>query len=281
MRERAAVADSAEDMDRPVFPSLDAAATGGAPTPLVGMLRRPPGPGPFPAVVMLHGCGGLYARNGRLTGRHEDWSRALRDEGFVTLLVDSFTPRGLKQICTMKERPLRAGRERTMDAYGALKFLQGLPYVRGDGVGLLGWSHGGVATLFSVDPATPARPKLPPGEDFRAAVAFYPGCRPDSQHAWSTNIPLLMLLGAKDDWCPAHHCVTVAERAKANGSPIDVVVYPDAHHDFDAPDLALRQRNGLAFAAGGTAMVGTDPAARADALQRVPAFLRRHLRPLI
>jgi dienelactone hydrolase len=226
---------------------------------------------------MLHGCGGLYTRNGVLTGRHGDWSRALSEAGFVTLLVDSFTPRGLKQICTMKERPLRAGRERTLDAYGALRYLQGLPYVRGDGVGLLGWSHGGVTTLFSVDPATPMRPKLPAATDFRAAVAFYPGCRPANQLGWSANIPLLMLLGGKDDWCPAHHCVEVAERARASGSPVDVVVYPDAHHDFDAPDLALRQRSGLAFAEGGTAMVGTEPAARADALQRVPAFFQRHL----
>lgn len=263
--------------ERVEFPSTDAAMTGGAPTALVGLLHRPPGAGPFPAVVLLHGCGGLYTRNGRLTGRHEHWSRALSAGGFVTLLVDSFTPRGLKQICTMKERPLRAGRERTMDAYGALRFLQALPYVQPDGVALLGWSHGGVTTLFAVDPATPARPRLEPPADFRAAVAFYPGCRPDSQHRWSANIPLLLLLGGKDDWCPAAHCVTVAERAKAEGSPIEWVVYPDAHHDFDAPDLALRMRSGLAFAEGGTAMVGTDPAARADALKRVPAFFRRHL----
>lgn len=280
MTERAHQAIAA-DAERALFPSTDGGMTGGAPTTLLGLLRRPAGRGPFSAVVMLHGCGGLYTRNGRLTGRHENWSRALCDAGFVTLLVDSFSPRGLKQICTLKERPLRAGRERTMDAYGALRFLQGLPYVRKDGVGLLGWSHGGVTTLFAVDPATPARPKLPPEQDFRAAIAFYPGCRPDNQHAWSANIPLLLLLGAKDDWCPAHHCVTVAERAKSQGSPVDWVVYPGAHHDFDAPDLALRQRSGLAFAEGGTAMVGTHPEARADALQRVPAFLRQHLQPLI
>jgi dienelactone hydrolase len=274
----AALASAVEELAEQVtFPSTDATMTGGSPTPLVALLHRPAGPGPFPAIVLLHGCGGLYARNGRLTGRHEHWALALRDQGFVTLLVDSFTPRGLKQICTLKDRPLRAGRERTMDAYGALSFLQGLPYVQPDGVGLLGWSHGGVTTLFTVDPATPARPKLAPAADFRAAVAFYPGCRPDSQHRWSASIPLLLLLGGRDDWCPAAPCVTVAERAKAQGSPIEWVVYPDAHHDFDAPDLALRQRSGLAFAEGGTAMVGTHAGARADALERVPAFFRRHL----
>lgn len=256
------------------FPSA-----GGTPARITGLLLRPSGAGPFPAVVLLHGCGGLYTREGRLTGRHSEWARTLCGHGFTALLVDSFTPRGLRQICTLKERPLRASRERTLDAYGALAYLQGRPDTRRDAIGLMGWSHGGVATLFAVDPATPARPRLAPEADFRAAVAFYPGCRPEAQQAWRSNIPLLMLLGGKDDWCPARHCVAVAERAKAQGAPVEWVVYPQAHHDFDAPALPLRRRNGLAFAEGGTALVGTDPEARADTLRRVPDFFRRHLAP--
>jgi dienelactone hydrolase len=172
---------------------------------------------------------------------------------------------------------LRASRERTWDAFGALGFLQSRPEIKPGGMGLLGWSHGAVTTLFSVDPSTAARPRVHPHADFRAAVAFYPGCRPENQTQWSTRIPLLLLLGGKDDWTPASHCVTVADRARAEGSPVEYVVYPDAHHDFDAPDISLRQRSGLAFAENGTATVGTDPAARADVIERVPGFFQRHL----
>lgn len=40
------------------FPSLDSAQTGATPTALRGLLLRPSGAGPFPAVVALHGCTG-------------------------------------------------------------------------------------------------------------------------------------------------------------------------------------------------------------------------------
>jgi dienelactone hydrolase len=55
------------------------------------------------------------------------------------------------------------------------------------------------------------------------------------------------------------------------------MVYPGAHHDFDHPDLPLQQRSNVAFATGGTGRVhvGTDAAARADALKRVPEWISR------
>jgi poly(3-hydroxybutyrate) depolymerase len=54
---QAAVGVHAEEIVR--FPSADGDLTGGAPTMLSGRLLRPAGSGPHPAVVMLHGCGGL------------------------------------------------------------------------------------------------------------------------------------------------------------------------------------------------------------------------------
>ena len=43
-----------------------------------GYLLRPKGRGPFPAVVALHGCGGLWKRNSKvLTSRHADWGKRL------------------------------------------------------------------------------------------------------------------------------------------------------------------------------------------------------------
>ena len=51
------------------FPSLDGSLTGGAPTELHGLLVKPEGSGPFPAVVALHGCGGLFDKQGNLVAR--------------------------------------------------------------------------------------------------------------------------------------------------------------------------------------------------------------------
>lgn len=61
-------------------------------TRIIGYLARPQGSGPFPAVVVLHGCGGF----------HEDmlaWADRLRRWGYVALAVDSFGPRGIETAC--------------------------------------------------------------------------------------------------------------------------------------------------------------------------------------
>ena len=60
----------------------------------------------------------------------------------------------------------------------------------------------------------------------------------------------------------------------ARGEQVTYIGHPGAYHDFDAPKTAVHERSGLARAPTGRAHVGTDPAARADALARVPAFLR-------
>src|SRR5262245_32057076 len=80
----AAVPAAAEDVE---IPSGE--------TTLKAVLFRPAGPGPFPAVVGLHGCGGLVNRAGTLGARYRDWAERLVGAGFVVLYPDSFGSRGL------------------------------------------------------------------------------------------------------------------------------------------------------------------------------------------
>jgi len=56
---------------------------------------------------------------------------------------------------------------------------------------------------------------------------------------------------------------------------VSIIIYPGAYHDFDHPDLPIHEIEALAFTANGNgrAHTGTNPAARQDALRRVPAFL--------
>ena len=53
------------------------------------------------------------------------------------------------------------------------------------------------------------------------------------------------------------------------------MLYPGALHDFDHPRLEVKERDNIAYSASGTgkATVGTNMAAREDALKRVKAFL--------
>ena len=249
---------------------------GRAPARLEGALLRPEGAGPFPALVMLHGCTGLRTRSGAIQGKLRFWAEHLRDVGYVTLLVDSFTPRGIDEVCTGRH-PLSPVRDRADDARGALRYLQGRSDVLGDRIGLLGWSNGAAATLSVLfDRGTAER-------DFRAAVAFYPNCTrnypggPDLR----PYAPLFVLVGALDDWTPAAPCMALVERARAAGAPIAIKVYPGAHHSFDAPATPVRYRPEVRNHSKPDgycgATVGTDPAARADAIAEVTGFLAARL----
>jgi dienelactone hydrolase len=262
------------------FASLDADLTQGTPTQIEGLLYRPEGNVPAPAIVLAHGCGGMYGRDGLPMLRDHEWAWRFHALGYVVLRIDSFTPRGVREICDQTGRTISPSRERARDAYGALVYLQGLPFVQPARIGLLGWSNGGSTTLYAVDQTFRGR-LADLRHDFAAAVAFYPGCRAprDRKMAWTTSIPLLILIGEADDWTPAQPCVELIMRAKALKAPVDIHIYPGAYHDFDAPNVPLRVRQNVATTASGTATVGTDPAGRADAIERAPAFLARYLRP--
>jgi dienelactone hydrolase len=249
---------------------------GRSPARIEGLLLRPPGAGPFPALAMLHGCSGLRTRAGVVRAKPWFWAEHFRDLGYVTLLVDSFRTRGIDEVCTGRHL-LSPVRERADDARGALRYLQGRRDVRADRIGLLGWSNGAAATLSVVfDEGSAAR-------DFRAAVAFYPNCTrsypggPD----FRPYAPLLLLVGALDDWTPAAPCVALVERARSRGAPVAIRVYPDAHHSFDEPGTSVRYRpevrNHSKAAGSSGATVGTHPAARADAIVEVTGFFAKEL----
>ena len=249
---------------------------------LSGFLYRPDGAGPFPAVIGLHGCSGLVGRDGRPFGTFRDWGERLSGLGYVLLYPDSFGGRSVAEVCTARERSIQSARERVQDAYAALRWLRAQPFVAGEAVALIGWSHGGSTALAALGSAHRERPADAGFRDFRAAIAFYPGCGARRlQEGWRTSIPLLILMGESDNWTPLAPCRTLAEAARGRGEPVEIVTYPGASHSFDMPGGQLHRRTGLAYTAdgSGTATVGTDPAARADAIRRVPAYLAERLQP--
>jgi dienelactone hydrolase len=242
---------------------------------LQGFLYRPAGEGPFPAVVALHGCAGLYGRDASLSPRHVDWAERLTAMGFLVLFPDSFGSRGAASQCRTDDRVTRPSRERVADALAAKAYLQSREDVKADAVSLLGWSNGGSSVLHTVQKGREAHDGRP---DFAKAIAFYPGCRaPAERGRWHARLPLMILIGAADDWTPARPCEALAGGAGSAGEPVSIVVYPGAYHDFDHPHLAFRSHSDLAYTADGKgkAHSGTDWAARQDALRRVPEFLTR------
>ena len=160
-------------------------------------LLTPQGGGPFPAVVVMHGCDGVSAHT-------RAWAQRLVGWGYAALIVDSFRPRGMSNVCSQAlsvSPSTRAG-----DAVAAKAYLQSLPNIAKGRTGLIGFSHGGWAALAAAG-------------SFTAVVAYYPWC--------SGHVPAntLVLIGSADDWTPSQRC---------SGSSANLKVYSGATHAFDA-----------------------------------------------
>jgi dienelactone hydrolase len=194
-----------------------------------GYLAKPEGAGPFPAVIGLHGCGGM----------HETTKQKLTDDlvawGYVVLLVDSYRTRGIDErhlACTsnafatfLKRRP---------DAYGALVFLARQSFVDAHRVAAVGFSSGAWLTLSVAEPSSFELFVPPSNLRFRAVVAFNPPCR---QAGARPEVPTLIFIGALDDWTPAADCSNRVAAWGNDGPPIELVVYPGTYHGFYYPHL--------------------------------------------
>ena len=207
----------------------------GDPVVLSGDLRFPSGNGPFPAMVIAHGCGG----NGQVDAA---WARTLREWGYATFVIDSFGGRGLSEVCTNAR--LLTGTQRIPDAYGALRVLATHPRIDAGRVALMGFSHGGILTLGASTVwaretfASAGRPA------FRAFFPFFPYCNTVYPERERISAPLRIHIGELDDWTPAASCIRLVETLKAAGQDAAITVYPGAHHGFPAEWLGfVRMRN--------------------------------------
>ncbi|MGY4340628.1 dienelactone hydrolase [Bradyrhizobium sp. LM2.9] len=165
---------------------------------LHAQLYKPEGTGPFPAVIALHGCGGLGGHSDSVLSRYRDWAERLLKSGNAVLLPDSYGSRELGPQCRVKEMHVKARRERVADIAASRAWLMKQSWVVRDRVSLMGWANGASALLWAVRPQGAARDA---GPDFRAAIAFYPDCRISAGLGWSTRVPTLVLIGANDDSC--------------------------------------------------------------------------------
>jgi dienelactone hydrolase len=242
------------------------------PAELAALLRpgerifRPDGPGPFPAVIQFHGCGGPHAAD-------ETWARFFVSQGWVAVTVDSLGPRQLQSdwsaVC--KGRRLW-GRERAGDVLVALDEVRKLPYVDPHRIVLAGWSHGGwsVMDLMALDPphALPTNLSSAPAaglEGVAGILLIYPylgyaslaGSEPIASSA-----PILMLLSGHDSIVPTAASLRVAARLREQGHDVETHVYEGRDHCWDQTDLHSTR---LVY----------DAAVTADAHTRVASFLAR------
>lgn len=247
-------------------------------TMLRGFLVKPAGEGPFPTIALFHGCSGPVTSKGAIATRERTWMNQFVGEGYVVLLVDSFNPRGFASICTKSVRPLTAEKDRPYDAYAALRWLRGKPYVMADRIGIMGWSHGAMTALATISEGMIKEIGWrEPG--FASAVAFYPGCLDLGKTKYKVTTPLLMQLGEKDDWTPARYCHRLADMAKKGGGAVEVDTYAGAYHAFDNPTGTVRERSTSNTSGTRTVHSGRNPAAAEQSMARTRAWFAAALKP--
>jgi dienelactone hydrolase len=203
---------------------------------LAAELRLPPGSSPrVPALVMMQGSGGFIDKDDR-------WSRHFNDLGIATLLVDSFTGRGI--VDTVGDQSQLGSLTMMNDAYRALELLARHPRIDPARIAIFGGSKGAVAALYS-SVRRFQRMHGPAEAQFIAHIVFYGPCnRSFIDDADVVDRPIRLFHGTADNVTPIASCRSYVSRLRAAGKDVVLREYPGAHHGFDnqvAPTVANAQ----------------------------------------
>jgi dienelactone hydrolase len=196
-----------------------------SPLVLQGYLRRSNNPSPSPAVILVHGCAGFADQ------LDQNWAERIASWGYVTLTIESFGRRGIKNTC-------RSGPPSDIDydPYRGLDYLIQQKLVDPARVAIVGF--GGSPALSAV-----ARGSIEnESKKFRAAVAFYPDC---AAIKGPMTVPTLILIGELDDWTTPDACRKFVNgtddlalsRQEGESAAVRLIVYPGAYTGFDVSNL--------------------------------------------
>jgi len=185
---------------------------------VMGYLARPKDTGPYPAVLIIH-------ENRGLLDHFKDVARRLAKNGYVGFALDLLSPEGgtakfsdLAQATTALTQIPPDKHVETMNA--AVRYLEGLAYVRRDHIGTVGFCYGG-GMVWRLATANP---------DLRAAVPFY-GPNPPLADVAKIKAAVLAIYGELDTRIGAG--IPAIRDAMQNAHIVhDIVIYPGAQHAF-------------------------------------------------
>jgi dienelactone hydrolase len=187
---------------------------------------------PIPAVVLVHGAGGI-------TPQVDPWARELNEIGIAVFILDSFTGRGVGGGFVFLSRV--SFLTMLVDAYRALELLSNHPRIDPSRIAIMGFSRGGRVAMYASLKRF-QRMHCPAGIKFVAYLPFYPAC-------WTTYIedeqlskgPIRIHHGTADNWTPIEPCRKYVERLRKRGNDVQLIEYPGAHHAFDTQGDFIRQ----------------------------------------
>ena len=208
----------------------------GAPATLAGELRIPkPGSDRLPAVILIHGSGGVG-------GNVDAWAKEINSLGIAAFILDSFSGRGI--VNTLSDQSQLDSLAMTVDAYRALALLAQHPRIDPDRIAVMGFSKGAVPAVYSSNERF--RKLYDPAKvGFAAHIGLYTPCnvqyRDDDK---VTGAPIRLFHGIADDYVSIAPCRAYVERLKAAGVNVALTEYADAFHAYDgttSPPIQLLQ----------------------------------------
>ncbi len=185
---------------------------------VLGYLAQPRGKPRSPGILVVH-------ENRGLTDHFKDVPRRFAKVGYVALCVDLASPAGgTGKFADSAEVTAVLGRTPPDQLVAMLnagvRYLQGLPTVRSDRIGTVGFCFGG-GMVWRVTTRNP---------DLRAAVPFY-GPNPPLDDVPKTRAAVLALYGELDERITAG-IPAIREALQKAGVVHEIVIYPGARHAF-------------------------------------------------
>ncbi|MGE0597154.1 MAG: dienelactone hydrolase family protein [Hyphomonadaceae bacterium] len=212
-------------------------------------VAKPDGLGPFPLLVMLHGCGG---RQPFLDG----YAEVAREQGVASLIVDSHKPRRIGMIgasLTVCTGARLQGRERAGDLFAAFAWARAQAWVDASRIMAAGWSHGGWTVLDALalrpgaEMARATKLSGLPDEPLQGLAAAFLGYPYAGVAALSgrrrlrLDVPISAIVCGRDTIVGTKAPLAALSRMRGRGAAIDVSVFDTATHAFEC-DTALDPR---------------------------------------
>jgi dienelactone hydrolase len=198
----------------------------GKPAVVAGQLRIPkPGNNKLPAVVLVHGSGGVNASADR-------WAQDLNSIGIAVFVLDAFSGRGISS--TVNDQAQLDTIAMMVDAYRALELLARHSRIDASRIAVMGFSKGGVAAVYSSSDRF-RKMYAAAGTEFAAHIGLYTPCNTTYlDDDKTTGKPIRMFHGSSDDWVAIGPCREYVERLKLAGADVTLTEYPGAYHAYDA-----------------------------------------------
>jgi carboxymethylenebutenolidase len=210
---------------------------------LDAILARPKEGGPHPAVIIVHENMGIDPQNDTAGPHFDNLSRRFARQGFVGVAPNLYQRGGGPEANPMDQV--------NKDLKALFSWLQSQPYVKKDGIGIVGFCWGGGVSIS----AAIANP------DIDAAVIFY-GRNPDPiDDVSKLSCPVIGFYGQADERLTAG-VPALEDAMKKAGKSFEAKIYPGAQHAF------FNERKGDRH----------DAAAAGDAWERMLSFFNTTLR---